>query len=380
LKDREHYPWLDWLRFAAAAMVLAVHARGVLLAAYGDLPLHQKGPVTAAAFAFTRLGNEAVIVFFVLSGFFVAGKGIERLVQGRFSVRDYAVDRITRIYVPYLPVLFLSLLAAWALETTITGPVFVSHVFGLQGVTVGSLSFKGNGALWSLGYEIWFYVLLGAVAAFVQYRNGPALRQGLATTVLGIALAVFCILYATYLLCWIVGGFAYFYRPVKARPAPLLAAFGLIVLGTVGNQVLSASESVNVTQWAAFLPPRSVCQLLLAAGIGVLIPQLACLEPRTSVSRSIERTGTWLAAFSYTLYLTHLPVLRLLSKSWGRQGDLSVASLSTVVAACGLCLVVAWLLYLPLERQTPKVRRWLRGCLLRPNTATTVPVAVGIAD
>ena len=81
LKSNEapkHY-WLDWLRFAAALTVVVVHVRGALLLPFGSLPVEQRSLPVAALYLLTRIGNEAVVVFFVLSGFLVGGKAFERM-------------------------------------------------------------------------------------------------------------------------------------------------------------------------------------------------------------------------------------------------------------------------------------------------------------
>jgi peptidoglycan/LPS O-acetylase OafA/YrhL len=360
LSPRDHNPWLDWLRFAAAAMVLVFHARGALLCAYGDLPVEDKGPAVAAAFAITRFGNEAVIVFFVLSGYFVAGRGAERLCRNRFDLADYAVDRLTRIYVPYLPVLFLSLGVAWVLGVTISAKVFASHVFGLQGITVNGLSFTHNGALWTLAYEIWFYFLLGSVAAFVRSVADRGWRLLLSSAALLTCAWAFVLLGPTYLFCWLIGGFAYFCRPRSVRLLPILGALAVALMGAAGNQLRTESVSVELSGWEAYLPQREAFQLMLAAGVGALMPQIAELRPRTAFISRIGRVGTGLAAFSYTLYLTHFPTLMLLKAWWGRRSELSPESVGGVVGGCLICLAVAWLVYLPFERQTPALRRMMR--------------------
>jgi peptidoglycan/LPS O-acetylase OafA/YrhL len=54
-------------------------------------------------FAATRLGGEAVLLFFVLSGFLVGGRIIRRAKSRTFSLKDYSVDRCSRILLPLIP-------------------------------------------------------------------------------------------------------------------------------------------------------------------------------------------------------------------------------------------------------------------------------------
>lgn len=97
---KKHYYWLDSLRFLTAFTVLLVHARASSFVEYGALV--EKNIYIAVGFAISRLGNEAVLVFFVLSGFFVGGKVIEKTLKGDFSLSQYAVDRSVRIFLPLI--------------------------------------------------------------------------------------------------------------------------------------------------------------------------------------------------------------------------------------------------------------------------------------
>lgn len=68
VQQEKHFYWIDWLRFLSAMMVLLVHLRASSFVEYGSLPDNQKNLVFASFYAVTRLGSEAVIVFFVLKG------------------------------------------------------------------------------------------------------------------------------------------------------------------------------------------------------------------------------------------------------------------------------------------------------------------------
>ena len=89
---KTYFYWLDSLRFIAAFMVLLSHARNSFFPAFGDLPTDKQNIFSMAFTMFCRMGHEAVIVFFVLSGFLVAGRGLERIENGSMNVRNYAID------------------------------------------------------------------------------------------------------------------------------------------------------------------------------------------------------------------------------------------------------------------------------------------------
>lgn len=98
--QKQHFYWLDALRFIAAFMVLLSHSRNTFFPAYGDLPVEQHNVLTMAFTMICRMGHEAVIIFFVLSGFLVGGRGFERIKDGTMKVKSYAIDRFSRIYPP----------------------------------------------------------------------------------------------------------------------------------------------------------------------------------------------------------------------------------------------------------------------------------------
>lgn len=181
-----HLYWLDWLRFAAALMVVAIHARGASWVEWGRLAEASQTRLAAAFFALTRAGTEWVLVFFVLSGFLVGGKVIERVGGGTFSLHDYAVDRISRIWLPLIPALLWSAIVAYWVDKPVSWVGFGGNLLGLQ--LVFFRTFAENIPLWSLAYEIWFYFLAGAAAVWVM--SGTRARS-LAFLALGLGFTVF---------------------------------------------------------------------------------------------------------------------------------------------------------------------------------------------
>jgi peptidoglycan/LPS O-acetylase OafA/YrhL len=105
-----------------------------------------------ALYTVTRFGHEAAIIFFVLSGYLVSGKLIERVQSGTFNVHRYAVDRFARIYVPFIPALLLSGLVWWFIGNKVSALELGLNLVQLQ--QIAARSFAGNDALWSLSYEV----------------------------------------------------------------------------------------------------------------------------------------------------------------------------------------------------------------------------------
>jgi peptidoglycan/LPS O-acetylase OafA/YrhL len=73
---------LNVFRSAAALAVVLGHVR---LLFFEDYATADHDPVTAVLYALTSLGSEAVIVFFVMSGYWVGGSVIAGFRAGAFS-------------------------------------------------------------------------------------------------------------------------------------------------------------------------------------------------------------------------------------------------------------------------------------------------------
>ncbi len=128
--DGTHYDWLDFLRFICAFIVVVGHARGFFFVDYSALNTESKGVITAAFYGLTRIGHEAVIAFFVLSGYFVGGRAAKRISEGNFNKSDYAIDRISRVFLPLVPVVIFSALVSGFEDGFV---VLLGNVLGLQG-------------------------------------------------------------------------------------------------------------------------------------------------------------------------------------------------------------------------------------------------------
>ncbi|RYY63077.1 MAG: acyltransferase [Chitinophagaceae bacterium] len=148
---------LEALRGFAAFYVVIHHTfRGKLMLGGIDL-----------SFLF-RFGQEAVILFFVLSGFVI------ELAYNRSSDKSFSTffqKRFFRIYIPLVFAFLLNIVFNWqALSQAESFPVreLVGNLFMLQDVSALKTNvicdpFLGNDPLWSLSYEWWFYMLFFAL-------------------------------------------------------------------------------------------------------------------------------------------------------------------------------------------------------------------------
>ncbi|MGB3646403.1 MAG: acyltransferase [Mesorhizobium sp.] len=347
----DSYPWLDWLRFLAAFFVVATHARAAQYVEFSALEAASRNVITAGFFLVTRFGHEAVIVFFVLSGYLVGGRTLERLRSGHFRLKDYAVDRAARIFVPLVPAVLFTWIVQLATGAGDRANVVLGNIFGLQGILVPTMTY--NGPLWSLSYEIWFYILCGGIAAL-------AVRQlaSVAFVVVVVSFAAFTVLDAHYLFCWAIGAFAYTWKPTEKSSILLISGIACAFFGGAFRQFGSAGFMRS--DWAVQLPIE-LSTVLFASGIALTVTQLVLRRaPRSGVAARVYIQGSNLAAFSYSLYLVHYPVIMLLSYHTERSVRVDATSLVhfSIVMLASLC--AAYIAYVGFEKHTGRVRKMVR--------------------
>ena len=99
-------------RWLAAFAVLIAHA-GSLLISQPDIMSAPHGPGAYVWWFLTGFPHQAVIVFFVISGFLVGGNFIAKSRGTEPFLAKYFVDRTVRIYLLLVPVILLG----WCLDS-----------------------------------------------------------------------------------------------------------------------------------------------------------------------------------------------------------------------------------------------------------------------
>lgn len=364
-RNTHHYYWLDLLRFLAAFLVLACHCRGFTIIDYTHLPPQQQSPLTFTLFSITRLGHEAVLIFFVLSGFLVGGRLIEKVKSNQFNLINYTIDRVVRIMLPLISALILIFIVNLVTGNPDHKTIFdyIGNLFSLQGIYVTPVSEP----LWSLSYEVWFYILAGATAV-ILYRNYYSTQSYIpyAFLVFFVCILVFAKLNALYLSIWTFGAIAYNIR-VKSSKLILWGAICGIISLIVLLQLTSGSQlSSNLSN---LLPTtnRDALQIWYTFFACILIRQVIMFAPKYKFSSRIERFGTKLAAFSYTLYLTHVPTMRLLEhfNIISKADSLNIRSVTVYLASMLICIIVAYCIYWCFEKRNSDVKNFIKSRINR---------------
>ena len=373
---------LDLLRGLAALVVASAHWRNVLFVDREQRT--SRGVLSAAFYLVTSCGHQAVVIFFVLSGYLIAGSVRRSLARGQWSWSRYAIQRLTRLWVVLLPGLLLCALwdavgmrSGWAprLYSGLSGdhmilnvaeytnwPAFLRTFFFLQEIL--GKTFGTDGPLWSLAYEFWYYLLfpLGLFAIMPGIR--PRVRW------ICVALLVPVV--------WIQGREMLSFFPIW------LAGAALTWVPQPRSGALQRWATVfaylpvffTASRFGLLLGPPSIMTALLADYIlslstaALLWVLLSARTPQTG--SDWERAGHQSARFAYTLYVTHVPALVLLAAWAARdqrwQPDAHHLLLGAVIMA--VLLAYAWLVAWGTEFRTDQVRRWTERLLInqrQPN-------------
>jgi peptidoglycan/LPS O-acetylase OafA/YrhL len=368
---------LDLIRGVSAVAVLLYHLRGLF---FVDFPfLARKSLFVTAIYAITGYGHQAVIVFFVLSGYFIGTSVMESVGMMKWSWRTYLVSRLTRLQLVLFPALVLG--ALWdrigmsisqatplyfdalykfngpsvALRSTI--PVFLGNLFFLQSINFPV--FGSNGPLWSLSYEFWYYIVFPALILMAASWTGPRLR----------------ILYAGLLiiLLWFIGPQVSLYFPIwlagvlagrlQRTSNHKLSSSGLFIIG--GVVFLASLAWCRTHRLYSDLVTDYIVGICFALWLYTLL-----LGSRDDVSVAYANAAKKLAGFSYTLYLTHFPLLLLLRGLINPHGNWQ-PDLLHVAYAMGiatLALAYAYGVAGITEARTADVRR----VLLRPEASLQI--------
>ena len=366
---------LDLVRGLAALIVLVSHWRNYLFQDYPQLSAHP--PAVKLFYLLTSAGHQAVVIFFVLSGYLISGSIFRMIDRGTWSWSAYLLHRFVRLWIVLIPGLLLCVLwdclglhfhLAPALyggayynhmtrdiPTLLSPRIFAENLFFLQGVR-GLPMLGSDGALWSLANEFWYYLLfpLGLIAAWRPNRP-------LVSTPTRIACA-----FLFGLIAWFVRGGILWMFPVWLAgtvlcllPTLRLSPQTRLLAGALYLPILYA-----LSKWQT-LSVMSADYFLTAATCALLYILLSATGPcRPSTG---ERASRKLASFSYTLYVVHMPFLLFLTAIVARDSRWQ-ADPRHLLYAAGLLLLTlgyAYSVASVTEFHTDTVRRWVeRGLRL----------------
>lgn len=345
---------MDAMRCVLAVVVAFAHAWYLLIENY-------RGQTTIAAavgYFLSGYAHASVILFFVLSGYWIA-----RSVDGRMNKGwhwpSYLIDRFTRLLVVLVPALAIGgtldamglyvlgssthsgATATYVLRADIANTlgwnVLLGNLLFLQSIVVAP--FGTNGPLWSLAYEFWFYIWFPAIAVSWRRRR-PSLF------LLAIGLVWFAPFMVVAFGCWLCG--AALYR-ITAKRDSALAPLSLKWLAVGGVPLIVMLVVVRIVGTEGF-------ELTLAAAFAVFLYVLLRTDP--SVPGWMKPLAAYGAKASFSLYALHFPILAFLAALLldAKRMVPSGPNIALVIGALLVAVVVCALFARGTERHTGRIR------------------------
>jgi peptidoglycan/LPS O-acetylase OafA/YrhL len=361
---------LDLLRGLAAVFVFAGHWRNIFFVDYPQLPHALRLPLLLP-YLLTSGGHQAVVVFFVLSGYFITSSVLRSFQSGTWSWAAYLTHRLVRLWIVLLPGLLLCafwdklgialnrapLLYGGANYNHVTGnvpstlnvPTFFGNLFFVQGVL--TRVFGSDGALWSLANEFWYYLLFPLLCLSLRRKTRRAER-------------IFCIAAFCAMAWWL--------------RSSLLPSFPIWLLGSL----LAVAPVPRDLSWLRWLAAAILCFSLagtakfsplqgIASDYAFGIITALCAWCFLSAQKVANPKSLWthlsraFARPSFTLYVVHLPLVTFMASvllhdtRWIPDARHLAAGLALFVLTSGY----AWFVAFGTEFHTDSLRRWVERTL-----------------
>lgn len=301
-------------------MVCISHLRVVVLVDFPQLP---SPSIIDKLFYFVGgLGHQSVIVFFVLSGFFVGGSVLRNSHQ--FSLVNYFITRLTRLWVVLIPALLITFmvgeLLVWYVPETLTGKyddiwhsgpnadtysdsliTLFGNLLFLQGIFTPI--YGVNGPLWSLANEFWYYMV------FPMLLISMGLMPKYSSPLLSILVSILALVIFNYMpmsmrygfVYWCFGVGLYFVLlKVKSNNVTWLISTGVIFFTSLLFAKLKSTQYGELNDF------------LVAVSFTLFCIGLANLGSPKIYTQLFIQLSRGLSEISYSLYLSHFPIVILI--------------------------------------------------------------------
>jgi peptidoglycan/LPS O-acetylase OafA/YrhL len=363
--DKHKLHGLDHLRALAITYVLCFHYQ------FFGHPQWEAGRVS-------NFGWTGVDLFFVLSGFLIAGQLFSTIANGKnISVKEFFIKRFFRIIPPYLLVVIIYFAFSGAREWGHLSPAWryltFTLNFGLDLKKFGTFSHA-----WSLCVEEQFYLVLPLIFLLLTYFKA-------AKRSVYVVIALFAACYMVRYLNW-----HYFVAPYLGTDT-FNARFNEYVYYPTYNRLDGLLVGVSIAGLFTFYPNfkewvNRRCYLVLFAGVlivftaGWLCPQqstyntvvlgfplvslgyglilAAFVSPNNLFYRLQSKFTSLIATLSYSIYLSHKIVIHLvqnLLEKVGLDKDSNVTMLICMICVIAAALVMRYII----EKPALALRNWV---------------------
>ncbi len=383
---------LDFLRGTAALFVLFEHLSKFHLIASNQI--QSKSFIASLFYLFRNSGGDAVLVFFVLSGFLVGGSVVETVSKNEWSWIHYAINRLSRLWTVLIPALFFTFfwdsLGKFFNGSGYTGAFFKDLGSGPTPLSLGNLKassffeniiflqtiscppYGSNGPLWSLANEFWYYLLFPLLILVIQVNEKT--KNKILYSIIFLLL-IFILPKRMLLLgsVWLFGFVAYWCskskiagRVVTSFTFFIFSAILFILVFFLTSDLFNYPFYLEKILKYGSLPSDGLIGLTFAG----TIPFLATHDLEFKIYKNISK---WLSNISYSLYLFHFPYLAFFYFCFVLPPALqpSVLNLFYFCLMYLGAIVYSALMWYLFERHTNKIKKYAEKILLRrPQVAS----------
>lgn len=344
--------YLDFLRFGAAIAVLVGH-------------MDQDGLFMSWC-PLVGYGHEAVIIFFVLSGFII----YSTTVSGNRNSVDYIVLRLSRVYSVALPAIIFSTVISLIFSKyfpfnddnlsnyrPFSFVDFFSSLFFLNELWSNSSQLTLNNPIWSLCYEVWYYIIFWSifyiknsyrwfVSLFLIIFSGPAVIALFPIWLMGVWLAK--------------NEITFIHKKLSAWLLFLVSLFIVILINS--SEVDIFIKKLLHEHVPGFWRLRSSQRLITDYLIGLAVLTNIMIFPLLSEWFKFfflknKKNFQYLAGFSFTIYLFHRPFTQLSGYFFPNYNRSIVHSVFLFI----IILLCCWSISFLTEKRLAVWRRFLFG-------------------
>lgn len=370
--------YLDILRGVAAQLVLFGHIFSMVL-----FPGETTG-----------LGDLGVIIFFILSGFLITYTSLLKKSRSHYSFTGYLSDRFFRIFVPYVPAVFLivvldsyvflfteaieylnyfnlkNLLATLTMTQQHPIGLILDKLFGLSEFKL--TTFGSARPLWTVASEWWLYLVFGLVLFLKRLSSKPVLLS----VVFSIALippffnSVAGTGQGLSLVWFVMSGLGYLYftsgKLVEKKILIFLKIgrreriFFILLLGALLALILLRFIWVSYVE-PGFIFERPIFYDFNFYLLVMLFFVLIFLVLGSMKMKARNKLFTFVADYSYSLYLIHYTLLFFLVSVELTTGNKLFDFAFSYLAVNFLAIIFWWLF----ERNYKRVKVGMTQLLLR---------------
>jgi peptidoglycan/LPS O-acetylase OafA/YrhL len=313
-------------------------------------------------------GNDAVMIFFVLSGFVIGY--VSKTKESDINV--YISSRVSRLFSIVWPALILTIVLdqigryftgdvynnAWWYQDTFPALRFFANSVLLNQVWFLEIRPFSNGPFWSLGYELWFYVLFIPIGFAINHR--------------GYILGGLCLLAGPRILLlyptWLIGYYLYlninkFKLTVSTS---LLLIFSSLLIyflyrlnfGESGftKRIIGEDDVFNLGRSSVFLDNYFVAVLVFLHFLGIY--NLLRTLDENIIPKKIYILNKLMASSTFAIYAIHYPIIFFISSLTMQNSFIVSASLIIFpIIFAGLITYFGGIIRRPIYLLVDKIQR-----------------------